>query len=137
MQTNDTIEAMLYELPYPIQPLGKGLWVLNDEADHIENIVIYHDHPLLTVRVKVMAIPDTNREALYEALLRLNAVDLVHGAYGIEDDAIVIMDTIQSPNLDLNELQGSIDAITLALATHYERLSGFRKGSNDAQGSPS
>jgi len=131
MKTNDAIEAMLYDLPYPFQALGDGLWVLNDEADHINNIVIHHDHPLLTIRVKVMAVPDENREALYEALLQLNANDLVHGAYGIEEDDVVIIDTIQSPNLDLNELQGTIDAVTLALTTHYERLSGFRKKTDE------
>ena len=77
-----------------------------------------------------MTLPEADREALYDALLRLNATSLVHGAYGVEGDSVVIMDTIQSPNLDLNEIQGSIDAITLALTTHYERLSSFQKPSD-------
>lgn len=127
MITDQDIEGLLHELPYPFEAHAAGLWVLHDEDDHIANIVIHHDSPLLTVRVKVMEVPDHAREALFEDLLRLNASDLVHGAYGIEDDSIVITDTIQSPNLDLNELNGSIDSLVFALTAHYEVLSKYRK----------
>ena len=64
--------------------------------------------------------------ALYGELLRLNASELVHGAYGLEEGAVVITDTIQSPNLDLNEIQGSIDSVVMALTSHYEHLSQYR-----------
>lgn len=127
MRSDQDIENFLYELPYPFDNHGNGLWILHDEMDNIDNIVVHHDSPLLTIRVKVMDLPDEDREGLYEALLKLNASELVHGAYGIEDDAVVITDTIQSPNLDLNELQGSIDSVVMALTSHYERLSSFRK----------
>ena len=127
MRTDHDIESFLYELPYPFENHGPGLWVLHDEIDNIDNIVVHHDAPLLTIRVKVMDLPAKgSREALYGELLRLNASELVHGAYGIEEGAVVITDTIQSPNLDLNEIQGSIDSVVMALTSHYEHLSQYR-----------
>ena len=127
MRTDHDIETFLYELPYPFDNHGPGLWVLHDEIDNIDNIVVHHDAPLLTIRVKVMDLPTEGREALYEELLKLNASELVHGAYGIEEDSVVITDTIQSPNLDLNEIQGSIDSVVMALTSHYEQLTRHRK----------
>ncbi|MCA9562227.1 MAG: YbjN domain-containing protein [Myxococcales bacterium] len=126
MRTNEEIENMLFQLQYPFEAHGEGLWILNDEEDAIDNIVIHHDDPLLTIRVKVMEVPEKNQQALFEALLKLNASDIIHGAYGIDEGSVVLTDTIQSPQLDLNELQASIDAISLALTTHYEQLSQYR-----------
>jgi hypothetical protein len=132
MPTNDDIEGMLIQLDLPFDSIGQGLWLVHDEADLIDNIVLYHDSPLLTIRVKVMDLPADNREALFARLLTLNVTDVVHGAYGIESDAVVLVDTIQSPSLDLNELQGSLDSIILALTTHYAELSKFQpKRSSD------
>ena len=126
MRTDDDIEAYLMKMELPFESLGKGLWVVHDEENLIENIVIYHNPPIVTIQVKVMPVPKGNREQLFEKLLMLNATELVHGAYGIEEEAIVLVDTIQSPNLDLNELQASIDAVALALASHYDALSAFK-----------
>lgn len=127
MITDEEIESFLYQLELPFDSVGDGMWIIHNEADNIDNIVVIHDYPVLTVRVKVMQVPEENREALFETLLRLNATDMVAGAYGIEDDgSIVIIDSIQTPNLDLNEIQGSIDAVSLALTTHFELLSKFR-----------
>jgi len=127
MITDHEIEDMLYQMPYPFENHSDGLWVLHDEEDQIDNILVHHESPLLTVRVKVMNVPDEQKEAFFEDLLKLNASELVHGAYGIEDSSIVITDTIRSENLDLNEIQASIDAVILALTTHYEVLAKYRK----------
>jgi hypothetical protein len=126
MRNDEDIETYLLETGVSFEPLGDGLWVLHDEENGVDNIVLHHDSPYLTVRVKVMPIPTERREELFEKLLRLNRSDMVHGAYGIEEDAVVITDTIQSPNLDLNEIQASIEAAILAVSEHYDMLSEFR-----------
>lgn len=133
MRTNEDIEAFLLETGLPYEPLNDGLWLVHDEAEGIENIVIHHDPPFLTFRVKVMPLPSKRREELFEQLLILNRTDMVHGAYAIEDNAVVIIDTIQSPNLDLNELQGSIDAIILAVSQHFETLSKFAEPGDESE----
>jgi len=63
-----------------------------------------------------------NREELFRTLLELNATEMMHGAYGIEGDAVVISDALQIENLDYNEFAATIDDITLAVASHHSRL---------------
>ena len=53
---------------------------------------------------------------------------MVHGAYAVDGNSIVIIDTLEAETMDLEELQASIDAIGLALAQHYRSLSAFRPG---------
>ena len=47
---------------------------------------------------------------------------MVAGAYGLEEDNVVIVDTLQSENLDFNEFQASLDAIAMAVREHYEEI---------------
>ena len=67
-----------------------------DRAGHLEreggalNLVISIAGPVVVFRTKVMDLPPHNREALYETMLRLNTSEMVHGAFGIEDDLVVI-----------------------------------------------
>jgi hypothetical protein len=132
MRTDEEIEGFLFDLGYVYEKLGDGLWLVHAEDEGVENVVVHHDHPYLTLRVKVMPTPSERREEFFEKLLRLNNTDMVHGAYCLEDDSVVIIDTIQSPNLDPNELQGSIDAIVMALTQHFRPLSEYLPTSDQA-----
>jgi hypothetical protein len=64
---------------------------------------------------------------LLRELLELNARDLVHGAYGLEGDKVVLTDTLELENLDFNEFEASFDSITLALAQHLGALAPYRE----------
>jgi hypothetical protein len=83
--------------------------------------------PVAVFRVKLMDIPHRHREELFRTLLELNATEMMHGAYGIEGDAIVISDALQLENLDYNEFAATVDDITLAVASHHGRLAKFRE----------
>ena len=73
-----------------------------------------------------MDLPGSNREALFEALLRLNTTEMVHGAFGIEDESVVIVNALELENLDYNEFSAVIDDFGLAVSKHYPTLSRFR-----------
>jgi hypothetical protein len=122
MATNEQIEAYLIETEMPFEQVNEGLWLINDETDNIENIVVYHSEPVVTFRVKLAEAPDTGRLELFTRLLQLNAESMVAGAYGLEEESVVIVDTLQSENLDFNEFQASIDAIAMAVREHYEEI---------------
>jgi hypothetical protein len=66
------------------------------------------------------------KDALFEQLLRFNASDMVHGAYGIADGSVVLTCALRVENLDYNEFQGTIDDFSMALSKHYETLAAFR-----------
>ena len=76
-----------------------------------------------------METPNSDREQLYEELLRLNAEDLVHGAYALEGDHVILIDTLEVDTMDLEELRASFEAIGLALVQHYKVLGRYRRKS--------
>jgi hypothetical protein len=51
---------------------------------------------------------------------------MIHGAYGIEDDVVALIDTLQSEHLDLDEFRATPDALLLAIAQDYPQLKAFR-----------
>lgn len=123
--TNDQIEEYLIHTELPYEQVQEGMWLIHDENDYIDNIVVIHTPPVITFRVKLLelsAIAEDTKSGLFQHLLTLNAGDMVAGAYGIEGDSVVIIDSLQSENLDYNEFQASIDSITLSIREHYPEI---------------
>lgn len=125
MRTREDVESYLIRIGQPYEEVKEGLFVIKDQYE--DNIVVSLSPPILVFRLKAMAIPGSRREELFHELLTLNAKDLVHGAYGIEDDSIVLMASLQMENLDFNEFQAVVDEFTMAISNHRERLARFRK----------
>jgi hypothetical protein len=71
-------------------------------------------------------VPQNHREASFRLPLELNASEMVRGAYGIEDDVVALIDTLQSEHLDLNAFRATLDALLLAIAQDYQQLKAFR-----------
>lgn len=122
MRSSEEIDRYLYDLGLPCSQVDDDMWVLSDAAGHLENIVVYRTEKVLNFRVKVTEIPPTTSMAFYRELLHLNASEMVHGAYGIEKDSVVLVGALEVENLDLNEIQAMIDAFTLAVSAHHDRL---------------
>jgi len=127
MRTREDIESYLARAQVPYEVVGdEGMWLVRDSSLG-EHIAIQAAGALLLFRVKVLELREIgDRGALFEELLRLNASDLVHGSYGISDDAVVLTCTLELENLDYNELQAVLDDFSLALANHYEKLTKLR-----------
>ena len=127
MLTREDLESYLLRLEHDVEEVEKGMWLVHTGVDGLR-LVVHHTPPLLLLRLKVMEIPRDERRCadLYRRLLELNAVDLVHGAYGIEEGDVILTDSLELENLDFNELQASIDSIHIAVASHLETLSPYR-----------
>ena len=125
--STDRIERYLIKLSITYEKVSEDVWVINDRDKGLNQIVLYVDETLLTVRSRVLALSSVSDEKLgelFRELLLLNC-ELLHGAYAIEDDYIIIMDTLELATMDLEELQASLDAIGLALAEHHSRIRGL------------
>jgi hypothetical protein len=87
-------------------------------------MVVHHAESLLLIRMKVMDMPEgaDGKIDLYRTLLELNATDVVHGAYGIEEGELIISDTLELETLDFLEIQASMESIELAATSHMERI---------------
>ena len=127
MRSQDDIESYLARADVTYEEVGEdGMWLVRDPSMG-ENVAIKAAGPLLLFRVKVLELREVaDKAALFEELLSLNASDLVHGAYGISDGAVVLTCALQVENLDYNELQAVLDDFSLALANHYEQLTKYR-----------
>lgn len=132
----DIIEGYLVRGGTPYEAIGEGMWIVNDELDQLDNIVITLSVPVVLFRVKLMELPKDAAEsaALCRMLLELNASSMIAGAYALEGDAVVAVETLQSENLDFNEFQAAIDGLTMAITEHYEALRAYHHPESQAQG---
>jgi len=121
------IEQYLIDLKYNYQEVKPNFWLLDDAEHDLEGMVIMYAEPLVIFRVQVMTIPENNRLEFFKKLLELNASDMLHGAYGLEGEKIVISNSLEYETMDYGEFQASLDAISLALNQHYPILSVYRK----------
>jgi hypothetical protein len=125
MKTTSDIESYLLQMQAEHEELREGTWMV--KADGVDQLMLTLAGPVLVFRVKVMEVPRHNREELYRTLLELNATEMMHGAYGIEGDSVIISDALQVENLDYNEFAATIDDIALAVASHHGRLAKFHE----------
>lgn len=110
-----------------VSELEPNLWLVKTTAG--AEVVVHYAPPVVILRVAVMELPAgaERQAALFRALLAYNARDLVHGAYGLEGNRVVLVDTLELENLDFTEFEASFDSLTLALATHLGALAPFRE----------
>jgi hypothetical protein len=104
------------------------LVVIDDEERGIKNLVIDCEDPILILEQVIMPMPDGSSE-FCKRLLQINRT-LVHGAFVLNEEGTTLLfrDTLQLENLDRNELEGSIDAMSLGLAEYSGELVSFIRG---------
>ena len=126
MSANTKVEGYMINLGLTFEEIDENSWIINDEENGLEQVAVICADPLLIIRVNVMESPSARKEEFFEKLLKLNAADLVHGAYALDGSKVVLIDTLVLETLDLEEFQATLDAIGLALAQHYPVLSEYR-----------
>jgi hypothetical protein len=77
---------------------------------------------VLRADIRDLPVDDEDQLQLYRRLLELNAVDLVHGAYGLEGSEVILSDTLDLENLDFSEFRASLESIALAITSHFPEL---------------
>ncbi|MDR3161911.1 MAG: YbjN domain-containing protein [Spirochaetaceae bacterium] len=122
----EKIEQYLIDLMVTYHEIDQDIWLLDDPDHGLEEVVIMYNDPLVIFRVQVMEAPQDRRLELFTMLLELNASDLLHGAYGLEKDEIVLIDTLEYDGMDFAEFRATLDSFGLALVQHYPILSPYR-----------
>ena len=123
----DTVKTYLMDLQLSIvnEVPDEGLVIVDDEERGIKNLVIDCEDPILIFEQMILPVPSQPGE-MYRRLLQMNRT-LVHGAFAIDEDGKMVLfrDTLQLENLDHNEVEGTIEALSLALAEHAAELISF------------
>ena len=123
MRTRDDLETLFLRLDVDYEELEEGMFLIKPETEGVPPVVINFTPPLLLIRVKVMDLPDEKgSKELYRSLLEMNAQDVVHGAYGIEEGELIISDTLELETLDFEELQASVESLLMAVSSHMKTI---------------
>ena len=106
---------------------AEELVVVEDEDRGIKNLVIDCEAPILILEQFIMEVPAAPDD-LFKKLLQWNR-QLVHGAFVMDESGkyIFFRDTLQLEHLDFNELEASIEALSLAMAEFGPQLLNFMK----------
>jgi hypothetical protein len=121
------IEQYLTDLTYSFRELESNFWLLEDSEHNLDGVALVYCDPLVVIRVTVMDIPREGRLEFFQKLLELNANDMIHGAYAVENGKVIMIDTLEYDTLDYTEFRATLDAISLALIQHFPVLSKYRE----------
>lgn len=125
----EKVKSLLLDLDYAItqEDEGQELFIVDDEDSGINNLIVDCEDPLLVLEQVIMPIPQEPGN-LFRRLLQMNRL-LVHGAFVVDEETqtILFRDTLRIENLDSNELEGSIEALSLALAENAGELLSYTK----------
>ncbi len=125
----DKVRDYLIELDYSIVKEDKedAVFVVESEVDGIKNLVIGCADPILIMEQHLFEITNPKND-VYKQLLVKNR-DLVHGAFVLDEGGtkVLFRDTLQLENLDLNELEGSLNSLSLLLSEYSDEIIKFSK----------
>lgn len=127
MKSAEDVESYLLRIGVAHETVHPGFWLVKTDGPPL---AVSLAGPVLAFRLKVMDLPRTGKEELYKTLLQLNTTEMVHGAFGLEGEAVVIVHALELENLDLNEMQAVIDDMSMAVAKHQPSLAHFASPSN-------
>jgi len=122
-----TVKSYVHELHLVVvsEDPARDILVIEDHERGINNLVIDCEEPLLIFEQMILDVP-ANPGDMFRRLLQMNRT-LVHGAFALTEDSerVLFRDTLRLENLDLNEVQGTIEALSLAMAEHAAELIAF------------
>jgi hypothetical protein len=128
MKSAEDVESYLLRMDLAHETVNPGIWLVKTDGPPL---AISIAGPVVAFRLKVMDLPRTGREELYRMLLGLNTTEMVHGAFGLEGDSVVIVHALELENLDLNEFQAVIDDMSMAVAKQQPNLARFAAAPGD------
>ncbi|MGB2128591.1 MAG: CesT family type III secretion system chaperone [Flavicella sp.] len=125
----NTIKNYLLELNYSITHENKedGVIVIQKLEEGINNLILGIANPILIMEQFIFKI-NTKESSIFKELLKKNR-DIVHGAFVLDEtgEKVIFRDTLQLENLDRNELEGSINSLSLLLSEYSENIIEFSK----------
>jgi hypothetical protein len=101
--------------------------IVNDEERGIRSLVIDCEEEVLVLEQLIMEL-DGAEASVYRRILQINR-ELVYGAFVLneEGNTLLYRNTLALENLDLNELESTINALSLGLAENGDELLSFIK----------
>ena len=123
------VKNYLIDLNYEIslEKKDEGILVVQKETNGVRNLILGVATPILILEQFIFKI-NNQSEMVFKSLLQKNR-DIIHGAFVLDDsgEKVIFRDTLQLENLDLNELEASLNSLGLLLSEYADRIIEFSK----------
>ncbi len=120
----EKVRSFLQELEYNIvgEDTADSVFMIEHEEEGIANMMVACDDPILIFEQFVFELKNGNAETL-KRLLQMNR-EIVHGALVLDETGkkVIFRDTLQVENLDLNEIQASLNSLGMFLSEFGDEL---------------
>lgn len=105
----------------------EGILVIQKESAGFKNLILGVAPPILIMEQYIFRISNQS-EKVFKSLLQKNR-DIIHGAFVLDDsgEKVIFRDTLQIENLDLNELEGSLNSLSLLMSEYSDKIIEFSK----------
>lgn len=126
---NEDLEALLRRLNKTFALAGDGVYLVPVGADQ-PPVALSIQPPVLVLQVQVGQLPSGDAQGLVsflKRLLEINAGGLLHAAFALDSDAIVLSAALEIESLDANELEAVLADIDVALSEHVPQLKQLSK----------
>lgn len=132
-RTAEDVENYLIQLGRPFEKaegsskeVGTATFVVRTQGG--PPVAIRVSPPIVAVNAAIGPVPGdaAHQLPLFKRMLELNATDLMHASYGIEDGYIVLSAALAIENLDANELEATLADVDVALVRHTAELANTR-----------
>lgn len=104
-----------------------NVFIIENEDMGIKNMFVAVAEPLLIMEEFLFEVKNPSEE-LFKNLLIKNR-EIVHGAFVLDDTGTKVMfrDTLQIENLDLNEIEASLNSLSLLLSEYTDDIIRYSK----------
>ena len=127
MSNFNKVKGYLNDLNYSIidENEAEGYLMIDHEDEGIKNMVPVIDDPILIMEQLIFKVKQDDVN-MYKQLLQKNQ-DILHGAFVLNEagDTVIFRDTLQVENLDLNELAGSLNSLSLLMGEYATKIIEF------------
>ncbi|EAS20513.1 molecular chaperone Tir [Nonlabens mediterrranea] len=125
----NTIKEYLLQLDFDIirENPQNGILVIEKENAGVKNMILGIAPPILIMEQYIFKINNKNEE-VFKSLLQKNR-DIIHGAFVLDESGskVIFRDTLQIENLDLNELEGTLNSLSLLMSEYSDNIIKFSK----------
>ncbi|HVJ16955.1 MAG TPA: CesT family type III secretion system chaperone [Polyangiaceae bacterium] len=118
IRTNEDLEGFLSKLERKYERAAEGTYVVSMGPGR-PLVAMRLATPVLVLEVVIGEVPTAPAErllVLYRRLLEYNAERLLHAAYGIQGQQIMLSAALELVSVDLNELEAVLADLDMALA---------------------
>ena len=122
MMTAEEIEGFILKTELPYEEINAGTWVVRDQTEKIANVMTLSG-PVLVMQIKLAKLDGDNNQKLFRLLLELNASELLYGAYGLENDDVVLTEVLSLEHMDYANFLEATESLFMTVVSQYGMIS--------------